>query len=200
MKKFLTIFLAGVSTLAIAQKRVNLNRSIDDDGKTLSIRVQGTVNGKAVDFDKTFDVADLDKEERAELREKILDSIGAGNINEIQKAPRSRKGGSVSVAPDVPAPPSEPVVAYMPNDMNPNSTWSEDASEQTEKKDAALPFTKLVKFNSESGELFLKYSFTKENDEFIYEKTVNAAGKSEEERQRIIDNFENEIELPGRGI
>jgi hypothetical protein len=200
MKKFLTIFLAGVSTLAIAQKRVNLSRSIDDDGKKMSIRVQGTVDGKEVDFDKTFDVEDLDKEERAAFREEILNSIGAGNMD-IQKTQRPPKVAAPSTpAPDVPALPSEPVVAYVPNDMNPNTAWSADINEPSVAKGISLPFTKLIKYNTESGELFLKYSFTRNNEEFIYEKTVNAAGKSENERQGIIDNFENEIELPGRGI
>ncbi|WP_439584589.1 lipoprotein 17-related variable surface protein [Dyadobacter bucti] len=200
MKKFLTIFLAGVSTLAIAQKRVNLSRSIDDDGKKMSIRVQGTVDGKEVDFDKTFDVEDLDKEERAAFREEILNSIGAGNMD-FQKTQRSPKvAAPPKGTPEVAAPPSEPVVAYVPNDMNPNAAWSADINEQSVAKGISLPFTKLIKYNRESGELFLKYSFTRNNEEFIYEKTVNAAGKSENERQGIIDNFENEIELPGRGI
>jgi hypothetical protein len=200
MKKFLTIFLAGVSTLAIAQKRVNLSRSIDDDGKTLSIRVQGTVDGKEVDFDKTFDVEDMDKEELAAFREEILDSIEAGNMD-IQKTQRPPKvGGASKAVPDAPTPPSAPVVAYVPNDMSPNATWSADMDAPAIAKDVSLSFTKLIKYNSESGELFLKYSFTKNNEEFIYEKTVNAAGKSENERQRIIENFENEIELPERGI
>lgn len=57
---------------------------------------------------------------------------------------------------------------------------------------------KYVSYNDESGALFLKYEFVKNNEEFIYEKSVNATGKSKEERQQIILEFENEIEFPGR--
>lgn len=198
MKKFLTILLAGVSTLAIAQKKNHLSRSIDDDGKTLSIRVTGTIDGKGIDFEKSFDVEELTKEERLELRDKVLDSIEAGNMD-LPSPPQS-KSLSRFTPPIPPTPPAplEPVI-YSSNDAK-AQIWISDNNEKTSTVAGENGYTKQVRFNPESGELFLKYKFMKRNEEFIYEKTVSAADKSEEERQDIIDDFETEIELPGRGI
>ena len=196
MKKILTILLAGVSTLAIAQKRNHLSRSIDDDGKTLSIRVTGTIDGKGIDFEKSFDVEELTKEERMALRDKVLDSIEAGNID-LPSPPAPK-----SVSPPTPPAPAEPLepVIYSSNDAKAHIWISDNNNEKTSTVAGENGYTKQVRFNPESGELFLKYKFIKRNEEFIYEKTVSASDKSEEERQDIIDDFETEIELPGRGI
>ncbi|MCF2488286.1 DUF1129 domain-containing protein [Dyadobacter sp. CY347] len=142
MKQLLTILLAGVSTLAIAQKKNQLSKCNDDnDGKV------------------------------------------------VVRPP----------APPTPVEPLEPVI-YSSSDARGHIWFSDDHQEKTSTIHAENGVTKLVRYNSESGELFLKYKFNKRNEEFIYEKTVNAADKSEEERQDIIDDFEIEIELPGRGI
>ena len=199
MKKLLTILLAGVSTLAIAQKKNHLSRSIDDDGKTLSIRVTGTIDGKGIDFEKSFDVEALTKEERMALRDKVLDSIEAGNMDlPSPPAPKS-PSAPTPPTPPVPAEPLEPVI-YSSNDARAHIWVSDNNNEKTSTIPGENGYTKQVRFNPESGELFLKYKFMKRNEEFIYEKTVSAAEKSEEERQDIIDDFEIEIELPGRGI
>ena len=196
MKKILTILLAGVSTLAIAQKRNHLSRSIDDDGKTLSIRVTGTIDGKGIDFEKSFDVEELTKEERMALRDKVLDSIEAGNID-LPSPPEPK-----SVSPPTPPTPPEPLepVIYSSNDAKAHIWSSDNNNEKTSTVAGENGYNKQVRFNPESGELFLKYKFIKRNEEFIYEKTVSASDKSEEERQDLIDDFETEIELPGRGI
>lgn len=199
MKKLLTILLAGVSTLAIAQKKNHLSRSIDDDGKTLSIRVTGTIDGKGVDFERSFDVEELTKEERMALRDKVLDSIEAGNMD--LPAPPEPKSPSKPTPPAPPAPlePMEPVI-YSSNDAKAHIWVSDNNNEKTSTIPGENGYTKQVRYNPESGELFLRYRFNKQNEEFIYEKTVNASEKSEEDRQDIIDDFEIEIELPGRGI
>jgi hypothetical protein len=196
MKKLLTILLAGVSMLAVAQKKVNLSRSIDDDGKTMTIRVSGTIDGKEIDYDRSFDVASMSQDERSALRDKVLDSLGAGQmvVPEPPTAP---------TPPDreLPAPPKpmEPVI-YSASDAKAQIWVSDNENEKTSTIPGDNGYTKQVRFNPASGELFLKYKFIKKNEEFIYEKTVNAADKSEEDRQDIIDDFETEIELPGSGI
>ena len=43
MKTSLVSMLTLVSAMALAQHHVSINRSINDDGKTLSIRVDGTI-------------------------------------------------------------------------------------------------------------------------------------------------------------
>lgn len=195
MKKVLTILLAGVSTLTFAQKKIDLSRSIDDDGKKLSISVHGTIDGKRIDYDRTFSVAGLSKEERTDLADKLLDSLGLEKIN-------------------APSPPSPPQAPHEPRASKSPTHFSADKSDndapvmvwvEEDQKDAApaensKPYEKKVKYNSESGELYMCYQFVKNGEEFIYEKTVNAAEKTEKQRQSIILNFEKEIALPGNLI
>ncbi|NIJ51807.1 hypothetical protein [Dyadobacter arcticus] len=151
MKKILTILLVGVGTLAIAQKKNNPSRSIDDDGKTLSIRVTGTTNGK--------------------------------------------------IAQPCPPKPCSAAAAVFYSDENESQLVSVEREYQPSKSSAEIKeFVKQVKVNADAGEMYLRYSFIRNNEEFIFEKTADISGKSEAQRQRIVDNFESEIELPGKGI
>ncbi|MCE6992674.1 hypothetical protein [Dyadobacter sp. CY323] len=196
MKKILTILLAGVSTLAIAQKKSNLSRSIDDDGKTLSIQVTGTIDGREISFDKSFDVADMSKEERIALRDKILDSIGSGNM-QLPEPPKPR----TKPCPAIPSPPEpQESMDFSSVEVNADPVYQAKPPVPASVSSDEKGFTKHVKYNPESGEMFLRYRFMKNNEEYIYEKTVDAFEKTEGQRQRIINDFENEIELPGKGI
>lgn len=201
MKNFLTILLAGVSTLAIAQKKSCLSRSIDDDGKKLSIRISGTLNGREIDINKSFDVTGMNKEERAALRDEVLSSIAEGNLD--LPAPKATSRGSVTVAapkpPVPPAPAAEPM-AFSSNEANAEMVSSGKGFVKEPVSPDSKGYSKHVRYNSETGEMFIKYRFMKDGDEYIYEKTVHAAEKSEKERQRIIEKFASEIGLPGHGM
>jgi hypothetical protein len=219
MKKILTILLAGVSTLAIAQKRAYLSRSIDDDGKKLSIKVSGTLDGKEVDINKTFDVEGMSQGDRELLRDKVLSSIAAGNLDipapkqlcKESVATISRKPPVPSAAPAPEASAAEPsgaepsaaepeTMAFSSNEMNAEMISSGKGFIKEPASKYPKDFSRHVRYNSETGEMFIKYRFTKDGDEYIYEKTVNAAEKSEKDRQRIIENFESEMGLPGNGM
>lgn len=209
MKKILTILLAGVSTLAVAQKRAYLSRSIDDDGKKLSIKVSGTIDGKEIDIDKTFDVEGMSQEEREALRDKVLSSLSEGNLE--LPAPKGVCRESVAVvSPKPPAPPVAPAyepsadepetMAFSSNEVNAEIVSSGKGFIKEPVSKDARGFSKHVRYNSETGEMFVKYRFVKGGDEYIYEKTVNAADKSEKERLKIIEKFESEMGLPGNGM
>ncbi|QRR01880.1 hypothetical protein [Dyadobacter sandarakinus] len=200
MKKFLTILLAGIHVLAFAQKKSNISRSVDDDGKTMHVRVTGEVDGRQVDCDRTFDVARLNDDERAALRDQVLESFGL----EEEVVPQ---------APATPEPPAPPVFAAasadepeIDADEVETDIEDDEIDEIDEMQDHAGKsqdqgeFAKLVKYNPETGQMFLRYQFVKNGEEFIYEKTADVPDKSDSERARIIHDFETEIELPGRGI
>ncbi|WP_221394050.1 hypothetical protein [Dyadobacter sp. NIV53] len=191
MKKVLTVLLAGVSALAFAQKKMDLSRSIDDDGKTLSISVHGTVDGKRIDYDHTFSVADLNKEERNDLTDRVLDSLGLEKIN-TPSPPRPPQ------APQAPKPPVHFSAGRTENNA-PNMVW-EDESEHINTADHNKPLAKEILYNSETGELFMRYQFTKNGEEFIFEKTVDVSQKSAKQRDNIIKDFEREIALPANSI
>lgn len=64
------VFAQNKSTTA------SLHTSISDDDKELSISVKGIINGKYVNFDRTYDVAKLSKNEKDKLTHSIMDSLG----------------------------------------------------------------------------------------------------------------------------
>ena len=182
MKKVLTILLAGVSTLAFAQKKIDISRSINDDGKQLSISVHGTVDGKRIDYNRTLSVEGLSKQDRTDLADSVLSSLGLDKIK----------------APAPPRAPKSP--AHFSADKSSNAAlvtvWAEDDTPDT-RVESPKPYDKKIKYDSESCELYMRYQFLKNGEEFIYEKTVDVREKTEKQRQNIIRNFEREIELPG---
>ena len=135
---------------------------------------------------------------------RILTILLAG-ASTLAIAQKKTSHSQVLPAPTAPAAPSAPVaphapVLYSSADAKAHIWISDNEDQHHATITGDNGYSKQVRFNKESGELFLQYKFSKRNEEFIYEKTVNAAEKSEEERQQIIDHFEIEIELPGRGI
>lgn len=98
MKTLVTALLALSTSLVMAQHNNSISRSINDDGKTLSIRINGTVDDKPIDYDRTFDVSGLNKDERNALREHILDSLHVS----MPEPPRIR----TALVPRAPMPPA----------------------------------------------------------------------------------------------
>jgi len=56
-------------------------------------------------------------------------------------------------------------------------------------------FSKEVRYNPACGELFLRYVYQKDGEEYEYERTVNARNKSESERTQIIEETEKALGL-----
>ncbi|AYQ34885.1 hypothetical protein [Runella sp. SP2] len=185
MKTLSIVGLLFVSSMVVAQHR-SISSSIDDNGQTMSIRVKGTIDGRAIQYDRTFDVAHLSKTERKELRDHVLDSLG------IQSPTPP-----VPPTPPTPATPPTPPVPPTPPTPFSGATYSDGyhRSGHSTSKPLKDGFEKEVKYNSETGELFMRYRFNKDGEEVIYERTINAADKSEKERNNIIEKIEQELGL-----
>ncbi|MBD2757019.1 hypothetical protein [Spirosoma validum] len=102
--KILTALMALLfSTIAIAQQTEKpaykqLSKSIDNDGKTLAIEINGEqVNGQKLRYKHTFNVADLSAEQRQSLTNRVLDSLG---VNEVPQSPKSPQAGTETVTFD----------------------------------------------------------------------------------------------------
>jgi hypothetical protein len=82
MKIILTSLLLILSLAVTAQQSrssyATTSTSISDDDKTLSIQVEGTVNGKDVRYDRTFSVVGMSKVQKEALKARVLDSLGMG--------------------------------------------------------------------------------------------------------------------------
>jgi hypothetical protein len=174
MKKIFTILLAGTTTLASAQKEIDLSKSIEDDGHKLSVRVNETIDGTAIYCERTIKVTGL---EATGLATHILDSLGGGNMQP-------------------PAPPRPPARQSAASSDRHAPVAKVDSDGKCGTTQAQIPFSKRVKFNEVSGELYLRYQFVKKGEEFVYEKTVQAGSKSARQRNSIIRDFEREINLP----
>jgi hypothetical protein len=191
MKTILTTLLALTGSLVLAQKHSSLHRSINDDGKTLSIRVNGTINGEPIDYNRTFDVANLTKDERDALRVRVLDSL---NVS-MPEPPKPPKAPVVPRTPPVPRLRSESVTIISGDEP---TVVARGANDLTMAVGGKNPYTKEVKYNSESGELYLRYRFQKDGEEITYERTLNARDKSKEERLQLIEGIEKEIGVPAK--
>lgn len=194
----ITLFVLAGSA-AIAQKHSSISRNINDDGKTLSIRVNGTVDGKSIDYDRTFNVASLNLDERNALRERILDSLNI-SLPEPPVPPIPPVPPVPPVPPIPPIPPVPPVPPVHPevsvNGGSHSMVWIDSGDSQTVAVGGKKPFTKEVKYNSDTEQLYLRYRLTKDGDDFTYERTLDVKGKTQQERQRIIESIEKEIGVP----
>jgi hypothetical protein len=92
MKLLLISLFIGTSLAATGQTSSysSLSSHINDEEKTLSIRISGEKDGRPVQYNRTFNVASLTKVQRDALKNRVLDSLGLGD------------------APNPPSPPSPP--------------------------------------------------------------------------------------------
>ena len=72
------LLLTSFTALAQTPVHSNLNTSINDNGKTFSIQIDGDRNGKAVHYNRTFDVAGMSQQQKEAMKNRVLDSLGLG--------------------------------------------------------------------------------------------------------------------------
>lgn len=100
MKTLLILFGLGIATTALAQQTAkpaytHLSKSINDDGKTLSIDISGEqTNGQKLRYNRTFNVAKFSAEERKTLTNRVLDSLG---VNDDSQSPKPPQAGTETV-------------------------------------------------------------------------------------------------------
>ena len=167
---------------------VSINHSISDDGKKLDIKVKGSVDGKPVDYNHSFDVTGMDKEQRDAIKRRIYDSLGLSD----PIAP---------IAPMEPMPlmpPMQPMTAITGPDPSPHIT-SKDQYNEFETVGGKHPYTKEIRYNTKTGLLFMKFRFQKDGKSVTNEKSVDAKDKSKEERDQIIKAYEKEIGFREQG-
>lgn len=187
MKKYIFLFLAASGSAASGQSPT-AQKSITCDANTLSIHVSTHIDGEA--FDHTIDISSLEYVDRLLFNEKIPDlfALEAPVPPAIPKIPREPKVAKSS----------KPVQAIEPK---PGSAMGSEALTDTDHpyshRETAPKqvFTKLVKFNPDCGELFLRYKYEKDGEEYEFERTVNAKNKSERERMQIVEETERELGL-----
>jgi len=220
MKTLLVITAICICSTVVAQKKSSINQLINDDGKKLSIKINGTVDGKKIDYNKKFDISSLGDEEKDALIHRVYDSLGVP-YPVAPVAPLPPSPPAIAPSPAAPLPPSPPAIAPSPEAPLPPSPPSPPVAAFTELKAPVAPgeapivtskseyaesvivggdrpYTKEFKYSPKSGQLYMKYRFIKKGEEVIYEKSFDAKDKSKEQRQEVIKKYEKEIGLEDR--
>lgn len=77
MKPTALFLLCFFTFAAQAQNKGNyINKNINDNGKTLSIKVYAIMDDKVIDYENSFDVDGWSKWQRDSLVRRITDSLG----------------------------------------------------------------------------------------------------------------------------
>ena len=90
MKTLFTSLLLSLSLSAFAQQPKTESRtemltsSVNDDGKTYAIKVDGDMNGRTVHYDRTFAVRGMSTSQKNALNERIMDSLRTGKITTVR--------------------------------------------------------------------------------------------------------------------
>ncbi len=72
------LLLVGTITLAGEPVPSRLEKRIEDDGKTLSIQIDGVVDGRAIRYSQTFDVAGMNDLQKEVLKCRVFYAQGVG--------------------------------------------------------------------------------------------------------------------------
>jgi spore coat protein CotH len=80
MKKILYITCTFVALQAAAQTKqkhdkVNLSKNYSDDGKTMHVKISGTINGKSIEFDRKYNLKGLSAAQKDSVKKHIIDSL-----------------------------------------------------------------------------------------------------------------------------
>lgn len=157
---------------------VSINHSINDDGKKLDIKVKGTMDGKLIDYNHTFDVTGMDKEQRDAIKRSVYDSLGLPDPIQSPQEFHSGHGITSMTAPDA---------------SNGPRITSKDQFNEFHSVGGKHGYTKEIKYNIKTGILFMRYRFEKNGEPNSVEKSIDAKGKTKEERDEIIKAYEKEI-------
>jgi hypothetical protein len=82
LSSLLSIGALAIGLTATAQtatrkvEKIDIDKSIDDNGKTLHIKILGTKGGKALKFDRTYYVKGMSKLQRDSITKHVIDSLG----------------------------------------------------------------------------------------------------------------------------
>ncbi|RRA99954.1 hypothetical protein [Larkinella rosea] len=196
MKTAITLALLGISVAAIGQDRSTISRSINDNGKTVRIKIDVEQPSRTIHYDQEFDASGMSKEEKESLISSIQDSLG---VHVVVSPPRAPKP---PVAPRGVVRTSryesgEVTVAAKGTGHSGNRSKNEDSNlpKNVIVAPDGTPYTKTVIEDAENNRVKLKYEYKLDGEEHVFERTLNLQGKSESERQQIIAETERGLGL-----
>lgn len=191
MKTLLSLLFIAIGFSAVAQ-RSSFSKEVTTDGQQLRIRVDAERDGQSVHYNRTFDVSELDARAVKSLESQVLDSLDqafdgryAGLFNERKTDSRFKRKHSSTESSMVAS------VQVDGTSMRYESTESKSARELST-SDVA-PSSVIHREDKENGRLWMQYTFQKDGDELVFERTANVLGKSESEKKAIIRETERSL-------
>jgi len=187
MKTLFTLFLLSTGFGAVAQR--SSSKHVTTDDRQLRIRVDIDQPGRSIHYSRSFDIEDMEASAVKALENRIIDSLDRAVSDQntvviIDRKHENRKRKQKD----------EPVTYARNSEGN---TYSYDyATEARATPTPSLspsevaPSSVLVKEDKENGRLWMQYTFEKDGEELVIERTANVLGKSEREKQAIIRETE----------
>ncbi|QMW03120.1 hypothetical protein [Spirosoma foliorum] len=183
MKTLFTLFLLSIGFGAVAQR--SSSKNVTTDGRELRIRVDIEQQGRSVHYNRTFNIEDMDKSDVKALETHIIDSLDRFVDNQANDIRLDRKHEArVSKRTS-----EVRVTSYSHSDESSSDRMEANSSSSLSPSEVA-PTSVLVKEDKENGRLWMQYTFEKDGEELIIERTANVLGKSEREKQAIIKETE----------
>ncbi|MVM38771.1 hypothetical protein GO730_16525 [Spirosoma sp. HMF3257] len=183
MKTLFTLFLLSIGFGAVAQR--SSSKNVTTDGRELRIRVDIEQQGRSVHYSRSFDIEDMDKSEVKALETHIIDSLDRFVDNQSNELIIDRKHEARARKRQA----EMQVTSYSRSDESARERMEANSNSSLSPSDVA-PTSVLVKEDKENGRLWMQYTFEKDGEELIIERTANVMGKSEREKQAIIKETE----------
>ncbi|MBD2699214.1 hypothetical protein IC229_01110 [Spirosoma sp. BT702] len=180
MKTLFTALLIAVSFGAIAQR--SSSKHVTTDGRQLRIRVDIEDVGRSVHFNASFNVAEMEASAVKALEYRIVDSLEQATAAQTMVA-------SNDPQPEISKKKSTCTDKTAQNNFSYEFTTEANSSPTFSPSDVA-PASVRVQEDKENGRLWMQYTFEKDGEELIIERTANVTGKSEREKQAIIKETE----------
>jgi hypothetical protein len=178
----LLLCTAGIFAQKTKSTRSSVHTSISDDDKELSISVKGTINGKYVDFDRTYDVSNLSEKEKNKLKRSVGDSLG------VNLSPTPPTQPLPPLPPTPPIPPTPPLPPLPPLEVDGIGVYSEKIKSSLKPHFAKgmaeirvtcekCPTKGTISLKSDDGKGYVTYSFQEEDKDVFPLVFKSQAGK-----------------------
>ncbi|GAB3704504.1 hypothetical protein GCM10027592_35920 [Spirosoma flavus] len=183
MKTLFTALLIIVSIGAIAQR--SSSKHVTTDGQQLRIRVDIEDAGRSVHFNASFNVSDMEASAVKALEYRIIDSLEQATATQTMVA---------SVDPQPHGLKKKSTCTDKTAQTSSSYDFSTEANASTTLSPGDVaPASVRVQEDKENGRLWMQYTFEKDGEELIIERTANVIGKSEREKQAIIKETERNL-------
>lgn len=176
MKTLVTLLLLSISFGAMAQR--SSSKHVTTDGRQLRIRIDLEQPGRSVHYNRSFDVDGMDEGDVKALENHVIDSLDRVMANHatdmhIDRNHTERKSRE----------------GYASASEFRDKTMQASASPSLLPSDV-MPSSVLVREDKENGRLWMQYTFQKDGEELVIERTANVIGKTEREKQAVVKETE----------